>query len=151
MTSNSEPTSKSEAPKSPATPVVRGEECSRGLSFCAACSRCEACPRLWAGLVWPVVRELAARCRVPLLDEATRAIDVGAKAEVYEMIGELVGQGVAILLISSDLPELLGLADRVAVMHEGRLQGILPRVEATQEAVMRLALGAGRAGGDVIA
>jgi len=89
-----------------------------------------------------IAKWLAARCRVLLLDEPTRGIDVGAKAEVYEMIGELVGQGVAILLISSDLPELLGLADRVAVMHEGRLQGILPQVEATQEAVMRLALGA---------
>jgi ribose transport system ATP-binding protein len=89
-----------------------------------------------------IARWLAARCRVLLLDEPTRGIDVAAKAELYEMIGELVAQGVAILLISSDLPELLGLADRVAVMHEGRLQGILPRAQATQEAVMRLAVGA---------
>ena len=90
-------------------------------------------------------KALMADPKVLLLDEPTRGIDVGAKAEVYDMIGELVGQGVAILLISSDLPELLGLADRVAVMHEGRLQGILPRAEATQEAVMRLAVGAGPA------
>jgi ribose transport system ATP-binding protein len=88
-----------------------------------------------------IARWLAARCRVLLLDEPTRGIDVAAKAEVYEVIGELVAQGVGVLLISSELPELLGLADRVAVMHEGRLQGVLPREQATQEAVMRLALG----------
>jgi len=57
-----------------------------------------------------------------------------------ELIGELVEYGGSILLISSEMPELLGLSDRVAVMHEGRLQGILPRTEATQERVMELAL-----------
>jgi len=87
-----------------------------------------------------LARWLAARCRGLLFDEPTRGIDVGAKAEIYELIGELVEQGVAILLISSEMPELLGLSDRVAVMHEGRLQGILPRTEATQERVMELAL-----------
>jgi len=87
-----------------------------------------------------LARWLAARCRVLLFDEPTRGIDVGAKAEIYELIGELVENGVAILLISSEMPELLGLSDRVAVMHEGRLQGILPRTEATQERVMELAV-----------
>ncbi len=87
-----------------------------------------------------LARWLAARCRVLLFDEPTRGIDVGAKAEIYELIGELVEHGVAILLISSEMPELLGLADRVAVMHEGVLQGILPRTEATQERIMELAL-----------
>jgi ribose transport system ATP-binding protein len=87
-----------------------------------------------------LARWLAARCRVLLFDEPTRGIDVGAKAEIYELIGELVEHGVAILLISSEMPELLGLSDRVAVMHEGRLQGILPRAEATQERIMELAL-----------
>ena len=87
-----------------------------------------------------LARWLAARCRVLLFDEPTRGIDVGAKAEIYELIGELVEHGVAILLISSEMPELLGLSDRVAVMHEGVLQGILPRAEATQERIMELAL-----------
>ena len=88
-----------------------------------------------------LARWLAARCRVLLFDEPTRGIDVGAKVEIYELIGELVEQGVAVFLISSEMPELLGLADRVAVMHEGALQGILPRAEATQEKIMELALG----------
>jgi len=87
-----------------------------------------------------LARWIAARCRVLLFDEPTRGIDVGAKVEIYELIGELVEQGVAVLLISSDMPELLGLSDRIAVMHEGSLQGILPRAEATQERIMELAL-----------
>jgi ribose transport system ATP-binding protein len=88
-----------------------------------------------------LARWLAARCRVLLFDEPTRGIDVGAKAEIYELIGELVEQGVAVVLISSEMSELLGLADRVAVMHERALQGILPRNEASQELIMQLALG----------
>jgi ribose transport system ATP-binding protein len=88
-----------------------------------------------------VARALAARCRVLLFDEPTRGIDVAAKAEIYDLIGELVEQGVAVVLITSELPELIGLADRVAVMHEGALQGILARGEATQERIMQLALG----------
>ncbi len=88
-----------------------------------------------------LARWLAARCRVLLFDEPTRGIDVGAKVEIYELIAELVDQGVAILLISSEMPELLGLSDRVAVMHEGCLQGILSCAEATQEGIMTLALG----------
>jgi len=87
-----------------------------------------------------LARWLAAGCRVLLFDEPTRGIDVGAKAEIYELIGELVERGVAVVLISSEMPELLGLADRVAVMHEGTLQGILNRDEANQERIMELAL-----------
>ncbi len=90
-----------------------------------------------------LARWLAARCSVLLFDEPTRGIDVASKAEIYSLIGELVERGVAVLLISSELTELLGLADRVAVMHEGRLQGIVPRAEASQEKIMRLALGQG--------
>ncbi len=86
-----------------------------------------------------LARWLAAGCRVMLFDEPTRGIDVGAKAEIYELIGDLVERGVAVVLISSEMPELLGLADRVAVMREGTLQGILPRVGATQERIMELA------------
>jgi ribose transport system ATP-binding protein len=84
---------------------------------------------------------LAAGCRVLLFDEPTRGIDVGAKAEIYELIGDLVERGVAVVLISSEMPELLGLADRVAVMHDGQVQGILDRSEASQERIMELALG----------
>jgi ABC-type sugar transport system ATPase subunit len=88
-----------------------------------------------------LARWLAARCRVLLFDEPTRGIDVGAKAELYDLIGELVAAGVAVLLVSSEMPELLGLADRVAVMHDGALQAVLPRSEVTQERIMELALG----------
>jgi len=93
-----------------------------------------------------LARWLAARCSVLLFDEPTRGIDVASKAEIYSLIGELVERGVAVLLISSELTELLGLADRVAVMHEGTLQGIVRRAEASQERIMRLALGQGPPG-----
>ena len=87
-----------------------------------------------------LARWIAARCKVLLFDEPTRGIDVGAKVEIYELIGELVEHGVAVLLISSEMSELIGLADRVAVMHEGALQGVLPRAEVSQERIMELAL-----------
>ncbi|MDI3318042.1 MAG: sugar ABC transporter ATP-binding protein [Bacillota bacterium] len=79
--------------------------------------------------------------RVLLLDEPTRGIDVGAKHEIYRLIDRLASQGVAILLISSELPELLGLADRLLVLREGRPAGLLPREEATPERVLQLAMG----------
>mgnify|MGYP000928573088 CR=1 FL=1 len=78
--------------------------------------------------------------RVLILDEPTRGIDIGVKAEFYSIIGELAAQGRAILLISSELPELLALCDRVLVMSEGRLTADIPRAEATQEAVMHAAV-----------
>jgi ribose transport system ATP-binding protein len=87
-----------------------------------------------------LARWLAARCKVLLFDEPTRGIDVGAKTEIYALIGALVERGVAVLLISSELPELLGLADRIAVMHEGAMQGVLGRAEASQERIMEMAL-----------
>ena len=79
--------------------------------------------------------------RVLIFDEPTRGIDVGAKIEIYKLINGLVRKGVAILLISSELPEVLGMCDRVLVMHEGKLAGELTRDEASQEAIMRLATG----------
>jgi len=79
--------------------------------------------------------------RVLILDEPTRGIDVGAKAEIYELANRLAEQGVAVLLISSELEEVLGLSDRVLVMHEGHLAGELSAGEATPERVMRLATG----------
>ncbi|HEV7275198.1 MAG TPA: sugar ABC transporter ATP-binding protein [Devosiaceae bacterium] len=75
-----------------------------------------------------------------ILDEPTRGIDIGVKAEFYEMIGEMAEQGRAILLISSELPELLALCDRVLVMSEGRLTAEIPRAEATQEKIMSAAV-----------
>jgi len=84
---------------------------------------------------------LAARCRVLILDEPTRGVDVGAKAELHGLIDELAAGGAAILLISSELPEVLNLSTRVLVFREGRLAGELTRHAATQEAVMRLMTG----------
>ena len=84
---------------------------------------------------------LNTRPKIFLLDEPTRGIDVGAKAEVHAMVRELAGEGMAILCISSDLPEVLAMSDRILVMREGRQMGVLERSEATQEAVMSLATG----------
>ena len=75
-----------------------------------------------------------------LFDEPTRGIDVGAKAEIYQLMRRLAEEGVAIVMISSDMEEILGNSDRVAVMHEGRITGILDRAECTQESIMRLAV-----------
>ncbi|MFH1189643.1 MAG: xylose ABC transporter ATP-binding protein [Candidatus Omnitrophota bacterium] len=79
--------------------------------------------------------------KVLILDEPTRGIDVGAKVEIYNIINELVDQGVAVIVISSDLPEVLGVCDRILVMHEGRFTGELPVKEATQEKIMHYATG----------
>ena len=84
---------------------------------------------------------LNTRPKVFLLDEPTRGIDVGAKAEIHTIIRELAAEGMAILLVSSDLPEVLAMSDRVLVMREGRQMGVLDRESATQEAVMSLATG----------
>ncbi|RWB52558.1 sugar ABC transporter ATP-binding protein [Mesorhizobium sp.] len=81
---------------------------------------------------------------VLILDEPTRGIDVGAKAEIYRLIENLADQGLAILLISSEMPELLGLADRVLVMQSGRISGELPWQEASEEAVLALAMRSGK-------
>lgn len=75
-----------------------------------------------------------------ILDEPTRGIDIGVKAEFYEMIGDMAAQGRAILLISSELPELLALCDRILVMSEGQLTAEIPRAEATQEKIMSAAV-----------
>ena len=84
---------------------------------------------------------LATEPRLLIVDEPTRGIDVGTKAEVHRLIGELAGRGVAVLMISSELPEVLGVADRVLVMHEGRLVEELSRAEADEERVIRAATG----------
>lgn len=79
--------------------------------------------------------------RVLIFDEPTRGIDVGAKAEIYELIRKLASEGVSVIVISSEMEEVLGISDRIAVMHEGRLTGILERAQFSEEAVMRLATG----------
>jgi rhamnose transport system ATP-binding protein len=84
---------------------------------------------------------LNTRPRLLILDEPTRGIDVGAKAEVHQIIDELAQQGLGIIMISSDLPEVLAMSDRIVVMREGRQMAVLPRSEATQERVMTAAMG----------
>ncbi|MGH9942136.1 MAG: sugar ABC transporter ATP-binding protein [Pyrinomonadaceae bacterium] len=78
--------------------------------------------------------------KVLIFDEPTRGVDVGAKAEIYDLMRQLAGAGVALLMISSDMEEILNVSDRIAVMHEGKLTGILEREECTEENVMRLAV-----------
>jgi len=85
---------------------------------------------------------LALKPRVLLLDEPTRGIDVGAKREMYRLMEQLAADGVAILFVSSELEEVLGMADRALVMHEGRLAGELNRNQLSEEAIMQLATGA---------
>ena len=84
---------------------------------------------------------LATEPQVLIVDEPSRGIDVGTMAEVHRLLSELAADGVAVLMISSDLPEILGMADRVLVMHEGRLTAEIPRSEATEESVMAAATG----------
>ena len=79
--------------------------------------------------------------RLLIFDEPTRGIDVGAKAEIYHLMRQLAESGVAIMMISSDMEEILGESDRVAVMHEGKITGILERAQCSEEAIMRLAVG----------
>ena len=79
--------------------------------------------------------------KILIFDEPTRGIDVGAKSEIYKLMNELAAKGVAIIMISSELPEILGMSDRILVMHEGRITGELSRAEATQEKIMHLATG----------
>ena len=83
--------------------------------------------------------------KVLFLDEPTRGIDVGAKQEIYALINRLAAQGLAIVLVSSELPEVLGLSDRVVVLHEGKITGEFARTDATPEAVMACATGHAKA------
>jgi ribose transport system ATP-binding protein len=84
---------------------------------------------------------MATQPKVLIFDEPTRGIDVGAKVEIYKLINEFARQGVAVLMISSELPEILGMSDRIMVIHEGRIRGFLSRAEATQERILELATG----------
>jgi ribose transport system ATP-binding protein len=88
-----------------------------------------------------IARWLAAKPKMLIMDEPTRGIDVGAKAEIHALMGKLAQEGVGILMISSELPEILGVSDRVVVMHEGRITGEFTREEVTQELIMQAATG----------
>ena len=79
--------------------------------------------------------------KVLILDEPTRGVDVGAKREIYQLMNELADRGVAIIMVSSDLPEILGVSDRVLVVHEGKIAGELIKADATEEKIMQLATG----------
>jgi ABC-type sugar transport system ATPase subunit len=87
-----------------------------------------------------LARWLAAEPRVVLMDEPTRGIDVGAKHAIYELMRALAAQGVAVLMVSSELPEVIGMSDRVIVMRDGRVAGELP-AGATEEQVLQMATG----------
>ena len=84
---------------------------------------------------------LAASPRILLLDEPTHGVDVGTKADVHRTISQLAAEGLSILLISSELPELLGMSDRILVMHRGRIQAEIDGRDATEERVLSAALG----------
>ena len=86
-------------------------------------------------------RWLMTKPSVLILDEPTQGIDVGAKAEIHELMMELAEQRVAILMISSELPEVLGMSDRIAVMHGGTIARVFDRREATQDEILSTALG----------
>jgi rhamnose transport system ATP-binding protein len=88
-----------------------------------------------------MARWLATQPTLLVLDEPTQGIDVGAKAEIHRLMGDLAAEGMAILMISSELPEILGMSDRIIVMRGGTVSGELNREEATAEKVMSLALG----------
>jgi D-xylose transport system ATP-binding protein len=91
-------------------------------------------------------RWLNANPKVFILDEPTRGIDIGAKVEIYKLLDRLAADGVAIIIISSELPEILGMSDRILVMNEGAIVSEFARDEATREAIMEFATGTRRMG-----
>jgi rhamnose transport system ATP-binding protein len=88
-----------------------------------------------------LARWLETKPSVLILDEPTQGVDVGSKAEIHDLMGRLAERGVAIVMISSEMPEILGMSDRIAVMQAGRLAGTLDRANCTQDAILALALG----------
>src|SRR5690606_15969180 len=84
---------------------------------------------------------LAMAPKVMIFDEPTRGIDIGAKSEIYRLMRGLADNGVAVLMISSDMEEVIGVSDRVAVMHEGRISGVLERDQFSEENILSLAVG----------
>ncbi|WP_313377641.1 ATP-binding cassette domain-containing protein, partial [Pantoea sp. CTOTU50773] len=88
-----------------------------------------------------IARGLMTRPNVLILDEPTRGVDVGAKKEIYQLINQFKAEGLSIILVSSEMPEVLGMSDRILVMHEGHLSGEFSREQATQESLMAAAVG----------
>ena len=87
-----------------------------------------------------VARWLAENPKILIMDEPTRGIDVGAKAEIYELMNQLVEQGISIIMISSELPEIINMSDRIVVMREGTISKILYHEEASQDLIMKYAV-----------
>lgn len=83
---------------------------------------------------------LEGNAKIIILDEPTKGVDVGSKASMYEIMGELAQQGYGILMISSEMPEVLGMCDRIIVMRQGRISGSMLRGEATQEMILKKSL-----------
>jgi ribose transport system ATP-binding protein len=88
-----------------------------------------------------IAKWLAVQPRVLIVDEPTRGVDVGAKIEIYNLMRKMTEQGVAVVMISSELPEVLGMSDRIIVIREGHLAGELDRAGATEEKIMAMATG----------
>ena len=87
-----------------------------------------------------IAKWIARNPKVIILDEPTRGVDVGARAQIYEVIADLAREGMAVIVVSSDLDEVLGLSHRVVVLSRGEARGVLPKAEATSERVMELAV-----------
>jgi rhamnose transport system ATP-binding protein len=94
-----------------------------------------------------LARWLSTNPAVLILDEPTQGVDVGSKAEIHDLMGALAEQGLAIIMISSEMPEILGMSDRIAVMQAGTIRAILPRADATQDRILHLALSGGDTAG----
>ena len=88
-----------------------------------------------------ICKALMADAKVLIMDEPTRGVDIGAKKEIYSVINDLAARGVAVVMVSSELPEVLGMSDRIMVVHEGHVTGIIDAATADQEKVMTLATG----------
>jgi ribose transport system ATP-binding protein len=88
-----------------------------------------------------IAKWLGNKPQILIMDEPTRGIDVNAKREIYQLMNELTKNGMAIIMVSSELPEVIGMSDRIVVIHEGSVAGILPRENLTQEKIISLATG----------
>ena len=88
-----------------------------------------------------IAKWLCTENRILIFDEPTRGIDVGAKYEIYELMNEMAEHGIAVVMISSELPELIGMCDRIYVISEGRMAGLVEKQDMTQENIMMLATG----------
>ena len=87
-----------------------------------------------------LARWLAIDPKILILDEPTQGVDVGSKSEIHSLMMDLAERGLAIIMISSELPEILGMSDRIAVMHQGKIAGVLSRQQATQQKILSLAV-----------